>query len=204
MRNTLSLVWKLLLVCLVAGLVLGLVNEVTKGPIKTQEAAAADSARFAAFPGAKSFERLKDADGSELDTFKAIGDGSELLGYVGSSRAKGYGGDIEVVVGMDLSGKVVGAVIGGNTDFSETAGLGAKVQDERFAKQFIGLTYDGNEVAYSAGGGGFRIPAGSVKVESTASEGGGPDAVSGATYSSTAVITAFNRTCSELYKFIKP
>jgi electron transport complex protein RnfG len=205
LRNTLGLVWKLLLICFVAGLVLGLVNEVTKGPIEEQEKAAADNARAAAFPGAKSFEQLKHTllDEREFVYYNALGENNELLGVVGSSRAKGYGGDIEVVVGMNLKGEVVGTVIGGNGDFSETAGLGAKVKDEAFAKQFIGLQYGGDEVKYSEGGGGYVIPAGSIIVQKADSGSeGGIDAISGATYSSKAVIEAFNNTCTELYKLI--
>ncbi len=202
MRNVIDLVWKLLLICLVAGLALGLVNEVTKGPIAEQEKVAADQARAAAFPGAKRFELLKDAQGGS-GSYTALGENGELLGYVGSARSKGYGGDIEVVVGMDLKGNVVGAVIGGNGDFSETAGLGAKVKDASFADQFIGIRYTGEKVDYSAGGGGFVIPAGSILVQKAQSDGGsGPDAVSGATYSSRAVIEAFNSTCEELFRLI--
>lgn len=205
MRNTLALVWKLLLICLVAGLVLGLVNEVTKGPIAAQEAEAADKARAAAFPGAKSFEQLKHTllDGREFVYYNALGENNELLGVVGSSRAKGYGGDIEVVVGMDMKGKIVGTVIGGNGDFSETAGLGAKVKDASFAEQFIGMMYDNTDAEYSKGGGGFIIPAGSIFVRNADSgDEGGIDAVSGATYSSEAVMEAFNGTCKELYRLI--
>lgn len=203
MRNTLGLVWKLLLICLVAGLVLGLVNEVTKGPIAEQEKAAADKARAEAFPGAVKFEPLR-LDTEKVHNFhSALDDKGNVAGYVASSREYGYGGDIEVVVGMDLKGNVVGVVIGGNGDFSETAGLGAKVKDEAFAKQFIGLQYGGEEVKYSEGGGGFIIPAGSIFVK-TAEAGaeGGIDAVSGATFSSKAVIAAFNNTCAELYRLI--
>ena len=203
MRNTLGLVWKLLLICLVAGLVLGLVNEVTKGPIEEQEKVAADNARAAAFPGAVKFEPVKHDTENVHNFYSALDDKGNVLGYVASSREYGYGGDIEVVVGMDTKGKVVGTVIGGNGDFSETAGLGAKVKDEVFAKQFIGMDYSGSEVKYSEGGGGYVIPAGSIAVHKAESEGGSePDAVSGATYSSKAVITAFNNTCSELYKLI--
>lgn len=188
-----------------AGLVLGLVNEVTKGPIAAQEAEAADKARAAAFPGAKSFEQLKskDSNSNEFVYYNALGENNELLGVVGSSRAKGYGGDIEVVVGMDMKGKIVGTVIGGNGDFSETAGLGAKVKDEAFAKQFIGTLFRGSEVKYSEGGGGFIIPAGSILVKTAEADGeGGIDAISGATFSSKAVIAAFNNTCAELFDLI--
>lgn len=203
LRNTLGLVWKLLLICLVAGLVLGLVNEVTKGPIEEQEKVAADNARAAAFPGAVKFEPLKHDTETVHSFYSALDDKGNLLGYVASSREYGYGGDIEVVVGLDNKGKVVGTVIGGNGDFSETAGLGAKVKDEAFAKQFIGMDYSGSEVKYSEGGGGYVIPAGSIFVQKADSgDEGGIDAISGATYSSKAVITAFNNTCSELYKLI--
>lgn len=203
MRNTFSLVWKLLLICLVAGLVLGLVNEVTKAPIEEQEKVAADNARAAAFPGAAKFEPLKHDSENVHNFYSALDENGNILGCVASSREYGYGGDIEVVVGMDTKGGVVGTVIGGNGDFSETAGLGAKVKDEAFAKQFIGMNYSGEEVKYSEGGGGYIIPAGSIIVQKAQSDGGSePDAISGATYSSTAVIKAFNNTCAELYRLI--
>lgn len=203
MRNTLGLVCKLLLICLVAGLVLGLVNEVTKGPIEEQEKAAADNARAAAFPGAVKFEPLKHDTEKVHNFYSSLDEKGNAIGYVASSREYGYGGDIEVVVGMNLKGEVVGTVIGGNGDFSETAGLGAKVKDEAFAKQFIGLQYGGDEVKYSEGGGGYVIPAGSIIVQKAGSGSeGGIDAISGATYSSKAVIEAFNNTCTELYKLI--
>ena len=203
MRNTLTLVWKLLLICLVAGLVLGLVNEVTKGPIAEQEKAAADSARAAAFPGAAKFEPLRHDTEKVHNFYSALDEKGNVIGYVASSREHGYGGDIEVVVGMDLKSKVGGTVIGGNGDFSETAGLGAKVKDEAFAKQFIGTLFRGSEVKYSEGGGGFIIPAGSILVKTAEADGeGGIDAISGATFSSKAVIAAFNNTCAELFDLI--
>lgn len=203
MRNTIGLVWKLLLICLVAGLVLGLVNEVTKGPIEEQEKVAADNARASAFPGAVKFEPLRHDTEKVHNFYSALDDNGNILGYVASSREYGYGGDIEVVVGMDTKGKVVGTVIGGNGDFSETAGLGAKVKDEAFAKKFIGMEYDGGEVKYSEGGGGFMIPAGSILVKTAKADGeGGIDAISGATFSSKAVMAAFNNTCAELFKLI--
>lgn len=204
MRNTFGLVWKLLLICLVAGLVLGLVNEVTKQPIADQEAEAADKARAEAFPGAAKFEQLKHDTENVHNFYSALDEKGNIIGYVASSREHGYGGDIEVVVGMDLNGDVVGTVIGGNGDFSETAGLGAKVKDAWFADQFIGTKYTGEAARYSEGGGGYVIPAGSISVKKAETEGGsGIDAISGATYSSKAVIAAFNNTCSELFKLIK-
>ncbi|MBQ7061480.1 MAG: FMN-binding protein [Clostridia bacterium] len=198
MRNTLNLVWKLLLICLIAGLVLGLVNQVTKDRIAKLDVEAANEARSAAFPGAAKFEPLRKDTDKVHDFYSALDDKGEVIGYVASSREHGYGGDVEVVIGMDTAGKIVGCVIGQNGDFSETAGLGAKVKDPAFAEQFLGIVYSGNEIAYNAGGGGYRIPAGSLRVERIESTGTDPDAVSGATYSSTAVIHAVNNIVSEL------
>ena len=202
MRNTVTLVWKLLLICLVAGLVLGLVNQVTKDPIAKLEQEAADAARKEAFPDAASFEALRKETENVHNFYTALDANGSRIGYVASSREHGYGGDIEVVVGMDMQGKIVGCVIGQNGDFSETAGLGAKTKEPAFAEQFKGLVYKGEEIKYNVGGGGYRIAAGSLKAETTESTGEGPDAVSGATYSSTAVIKAFNNVVSELYKLI--
>ena len=201
MRNTLSLVWKLLLICLIAGLVLGLVNQVTKDPIARLEEEAANESRKAAFPDAASFGEPLVGPTDVYGVYPALDANGNIIGYVGASKEHGYGGDVEVVIGMDMTKKIVGCVIGQNGDFSETAGLGAKVKDPAFAEQFIGLVY-GGEVGYNAGGGGYVIPAGSITVKSIASEGTDPDAVSGATYSSTAVIKAFNNAAKLLADLI--
>ena len=209
LRNTLTLVWKLLLICLIAGLVLGLVNEVTKAPIKAQEDAAADVAHRKAFPEGTTFKAVpENAEGDAVDYYEVYNEAGELIGYLTSAKAKGYGGDIEVMVGMDLEGKFTGVVIGANGDFSETAGLGAKVKDNpEFEAKFAAIEYKGEEIEYKEGGGGYTIPAGSLSVEKYESEsdsGEGVDAISGATRSSNAVMKAFNEAAAQLYALVHP
>lgn len=206
LRNTLTLVWKLLLICLIAGLVLGLVNEVTKAPIKAQEDAAADVAHRKAFPEGTTFKAVpENAEGDAVDYYEVYNEAGELVGYLTSAKAKGYGGDIEVMVGMKLDGTFSGVVIGANGDFSETAGLGAKVKDNpEFEAKFAGIEYKGEEIAYSKSAAGYKIPAGSLKVEKVESEStGGVDAISGATRSSNAVMKAFNEAAKKLYDLVK-
>ncbi len=209
MRNTLNLVWKLLLICLVAGLVLGLVNDITKGPIEAQEKAAADEAHKKAFPDAGSFKPMPEgAEGEAIEYYEVYSGpdySGELLGYLTSKRAHGYGGDIEVMVGMKLDGSFSGVVIGANGDFSETAGLGAKVKDNPdFEAKFAAIEYKGEEIAYNKGGGGYKIPAGSLRVEKVESASNeGVDAISGATRSSNAVMKAFNEAAAQLYKLVQ-
>ena len=88
---------------------------------------------------------------------------------------QGYGGPIEVTVGLLLDGTIAGVSIGG-TDFAETAGLGARVKEEWFGAQFTGMS----------------APVALVK------DGGEVDAVSSATISSTAVTSAVNAACEVL------
>ena len=57
------------------------------------------------------------------------------VGYVITSAAKGYGGDIEWMTAFDTEGTIVGAKV---LSQSETAGLGAKVEEDWFQAQFKG------------------------------------------------------------------
>ena len=59
-----------------------------------------------------------------------------VLGSVVVNVAKGYGGDISVMTGVDKDGKVTGVNI---LSHSETAGLGANAVKESFRDQFVGL-----------------------------------------------------------------
>ncbi len=209
MRNTFNLVWRLLLICLIAGLVLGLVNDITKGPIAAQNKLAADEAHKKAFPEAAEFKAMpENAADDAIEYYEVYNEAGELIGYLTSKKAHGYGGPIEVMVGMKLDGTFSGVVIGANGDFSETAGLGAKVKDNpAFEEQFKNLVYDGTEVEYNKGGGGYTIPAGSLSVEkykSDSAESGGVDAISGATRSSNAVMKAFNEAAAQLYTLVHP
>jgi len=112
----------LFVICLVtAGAVAG-VNEITKN---TQDDAYA--AQREIFPGA-TFED----SGAYLTAWK---DGM-LLGYCVDAGAQGYGGLIEVTVGLDTQGGIVKVQVvncGG-----ETPGLGTKVNGEGFLAQFLG------------------------------------------------------------------
>ena len=81
----------LLLIAGVAGVALGFVNSVTKGPIAEQDVIAENESKIAAFPGAKKFEAVDDAEWksvleddeksvvTSVDTAK---NSEEVLGYV--------------------------------------------------------------------------------------------------------------------------
>jgi electron transport complex protein RnfG len=98
--------------------------------------------------------------------FPSIKDG-KLTGVAMEASGKGYGGDLNVIVGFDIdSDTLVGISV---TTHKETPGLGSRVQEPAFTKQF-----KAKEPAKAA----------------LKNNGGDIDAISGVTISSTAVTDA--------------
>jgi len=126
------------LIALIAGCALGFTNELTSPIIDEQTLVAADEARRAVLPGASEFEQLTVADPA-IDSCYAGSANGEVVGYTVQVTVKGYGGDVELVVGADADGVITGLNVGG-ANFSETAGLGAKAKEPAFTEQFKGLT----------------------------------------------------------------
>ena len=100
--------------------------------------------------------------------------GDEVVGYVAQATVQGFGGPVEVVVGVDTNLILTGISVGGG-NFSETAGLGAKAKDTAFTDQF-----KGKSAPISV------IKAGGKATESTV------DAITSATITSNAVAGAVN------------
>ncbi|HWQ57538.1 MAG TPA: RnfABCDGE type electron transport complex subunit G [Clostridia bacterium] len=170
--------WLILgVICLVAGLALGLTNAFTQDAIRRQSAADEDKARAAVMPQADAFEELAVPENTAVDgvsilsCYAAFSKG-EACGWVVKASAQGYGGPIEVTLGVGLDGVVTGINCGG-ASFAETAGLGAKVKEGDFTHQFAGM---------------------SAPVRVT-KDGGEVDAVTSATISSRAVCDAVNAAC---------
>ena len=120
--------------------------------------------------------------GRELEfvPFAELTSDSDVSGYLATENgqpagcviitaAKGYGGDVQVMVGFDLSKTITGVSI---LSHSETPGLGANAARPGFLDQFVGLA-----------------DAGSLAVTK---DGGTVDAVTAATISSRAVTDAVN------------
>lgn len=138
MRRIFILGLKLFLLAAVAGLALGVTNMVTATPIAQQAIAAADAARRSVLPGADTFVALAAPEGL-ADAYAGYDANGALAGKTGTIVTKGYGGEIEVTVGLDNAGKVAGVSVGG-ASFAETAGLGARAKEAWFGEQYIGQT----------------------------------------------------------------
>jgi electron transport complex protein RnfG len=130
----------LLVITIVAGLLLGLVYQITKEPIANQEEKAKQEACQEVFADAASFEpeEVKAVDeaswsaegyGQESidEVMRALDASGNVLGYVITVTTKeGYGGDIQFTIGVRMDGTMNGMSI---LSISETAGLGMRAEE---------------------------------------------------------------------------
>ncbi len=114
----------------------------------------------------------------EDDIYMIYSDGAEI-GFAFLAVGKGYGGNIDILVGLENETTVKGVTI---ISHLETPGLGARVTESSFRDQFAGLNID--DVALKR-------------------DGGQIDAVTGATISSGAVVDAVRATAMEKVKSLE-
>lgn len=142
MRKYLELPLKLFAITFILGLILGVTYMYTKEPIAQQREKQLTESRQQAFPGAEfeavpaeDWQSLVDAEGAQIkEVFTATRQG-EFAGYVVSVISKGYGGDMEIIVGVGADKHIMGLVV---ADHNETAGLGANATNDYFTDQFDG------------------------------------------------------------------
>jgi Na+-translocating ferredoxin:NAD+ oxidoreductase subunit G len=132
--------WLILcIISLIAGLALSVTNMVTAGPIEEQRVKTMLEARAAVFPAADNFIEIPLAADSAFDNTLEAQSGGVTIGYVIQITVSGYGGPVEIIMGVDLQGVITGLSVGGSK-FAETAGLGTKVRQTAFTGQFVGLS----------------------------------------------------------------
>ena len=117
----------------VAGL-LSFTNSVTKDKIAENVKLQQDQAKQEVCPGADEFRDLEYSKGNVKAVFCAM-KGEELQGWCVNVTPSGYGGTIDMMVGVTKDYKVSGVKVISN---SETAGLGAKCTDDTFRAQYKG------------------------------------------------------------------
>ena len=118
------------------------------------------------------------ADGRRVNVFPCM-EGGRLTGVAVEQFGSGYGGDLGVVVGFRIAEDTLAGI--GITTMKETAGVGTRVKEPSFLKQFPGKA----------------LP---VKLRN---QGGEIDAISGATVSSNGVIGAVAKAV-DVYQELKP
>lgn len=185
-------------ITLIAGLMLGVVNDITKEPIAQQEQKAKNEACQNVFAAADSFEAQELADsvqieqvltdagisGADIDELMAAKDASgALLGYVITvTDHEGYGGDIQFSMGITNEGTLNGISL---LSISETAGLGMRA-GEVLVPQFA----DKNVSKF-------------IYTKTGATADSEIDAISGATITTNAVVNGVNAGLAYFDKILK-
>lgn len=140
-----QLVLVLFAICAVTALLLGLVNMVTAPAIAANTLKKTNEAK-AAVLAAESYTDVDYTgdDATVKDIWKA-----DDKGYVVQVTASGFGGGIDIMVGVDNDGVCTGVSI---ISHAETSGLGANATKDSFRDQFVGqtdtvaVTKDGGEI----------------------------------------------------------
>ena len=179
MKNIIKNTAILTVITLVAGILLGFVYDITKEPIAQAKEKAKNEAYQAVMQEAETFEAL-DVEAIELgisgcviDEVVAAKAGEEVKGFVvTTTTSEGYGGNIQVSVGIAADGTVKGIEM---LSISETAGLGMNANTPEFKAQYADVLTDAFVVTKTGAAADNEI-----------------DAISGATITSNAVTSAVN------------
>ncbi len=122
----------LVVICVVTSALLAYTNGVTAPIIEENTIRIANETRTALLPEAEGAFTEVEVDVENVTEAYAADNGA---GYVISAAAKGYGGDVPVMVAFSADGEIVAVKF---LDNDETPGLGQKVKDAAFQDQFAG------------------------------------------------------------------
>lgn len=186
----------LCLISAMAGGVLAFSNNITKDKIEQAEQIASSGPEVAqaVIPGSVSFELSEDKE--LIDKIKAANQkfvelrickdasGNELgYGIRTLSTVPGYGGDVEIFLGVTNNGEIAGMKV---VAHAETVGLGAKITEPKFQSQFIGKDTDTE-----------------IKVTKSNPKDDEIVVLSGATFSSRSITSAVNNAMDIYNQFLK-
>ena len=115
-------------ITLIAALILACVNKITAPEIEKASQKASEEAMNTIL----SADKYEEVAGKE-NVFKAIKD-SDVIGYCVAVEVNGFGGPVEMMVGIGTDGVLKGIDI---LSHSETAGLGAKADTDDFKQRFV-------------------------------------------------------------------
>lgn len=159
----------LLVICLVATALLAGSNVLTASKIAENAVQTEIKSRKLVLPAGETYSDVITAENGVTYCIGSDAQGNEV-GYVFTAGAKGYGGTVTVMVGLDSEGAVTGIEI---LSHSETPGLGANATKDDFKGRFIGKS-------------------GVLTVDKNSNDGQNIQAITAATITSKAVVGAVN------------
>ena len=142
MNETLKLGLILFIITAVSAGVLAVSNDVTSVAIEEQAIILNENARREVFKDADEFKAIEDEMLEDIkenkpevkEIYEALDSSGNIIGYTISLDTKGYGGNIELLVGVSTDSKVAGIKV---LNHGETPGLGAKSAEPEFQDRFL-------------------------------------------------------------------
>ena len=185
MKKNFKLGGILLIITMISGMLLGFANDLTKEAIIENSKISKEDLNYI-MPSADKIQDTTielDSEGAIKEIYEAV-NGNDVIGYVMKVTSKGFHGAIDFVVGISKEDKVSGIKV---LSHSETPGLGAKITEDKFAQRFIDKPATGYLEVVKV------TPNKDIEVE----------AISGATTSSKATVTAVNEAITFYLEKIK-
>ncbi|NMB27678.1 MAG: RnfABCDGE type electron transport complex subunit G [Tissierellia bacterium] len=152
MNEILKLGLILFIITAVSASVLAVSNNITEPRIAEADRKANDLAKQEVLETAEEFDildegKLKEVAGSNSNIIE-INEGyskeGEIVGYTFKTKVKGYGGEMELIIGISTEGEVTGINI---LNHGETPGLGANATESYFTDSFKNKLVDNELVA---------------------------------------------------------
>ena len=127
----------LFLICTIVTLLLAVTNSVSAPKIEQLRIETENKTKVAVLSEAKEFSDALTItlNGADYTYYEGYDENNKLTGYVFTTSAKGYGGDIITMVGVKADGVISGMDF---LSISETAGLGMNADSDDFKGQFVG------------------------------------------------------------------
>jgi electron transport complex protein RnfG len=122
-----KLVLVLFVICVITSLLLGMVNYITEGPIAESKAEKTSAAMQAVMPADEYTEDTYPGSDPLVQSVSRAMSGGTQVGWVIGVSPSGFGGAIDMVVGVDMNGLVTGISI---VKMSETSGLGTNANKD--------------------------------------------------------------------------
>jgi len=134
------------LICLVISGALAFTDSVTRPVIAEAAALRTESVRLEIIPQATGFEIIK-MDGlpeTVVGVYRTVND----AGYIFMVVSSGYGGDIHLICGVNMDGKIIHCT---TLAHSETQGMGSRITEREYEDQYIGMSGDLDEISAVSG-----------------------------------------------------
>ncbi|MFH0860197.1 MAG: RnfABCDGE type electron transport complex subunit G [Candidatus Altiarchaeota archaeon] len=145
MNNDVKAILTLVIICAASAAGLSVAYSITSPVIEDNRMGGIRSAQKEVMPAADTFKEISDEKimiGGVKNVFEASSKDGNLIGYVIVTEAKGFQGGIRIIFGADTGGAITKVRILENV---ETPGLGSRINEEDFLKQFEGKAFVDDE-----------------------------------------------------------